>query len=661
MIDKSRKWLKFRIFIIFAVFIMMTVAISAKAYQLQILKNQRLSQLAERQHRKVISVVPKRGAIYDRNREEMAISIDVDSIYAEPIKISDSHKTARELSPILKMSEKELEGKLTVKRPFSWVSRRVSPDQAIKVKNLKLSGIGFVKEARRFYPNRETAGNIIGFAGLDSRGLEGLELQYNNYLKGETTSSVVERDALGRIILSHGLKQRDEQTGNDLVLTIDKTIQYIAEKELKEAVAKAKAKSGVIVAMNPKTGEILAIAIEPQFNPNIFWNYTSSFWRNRAITDCFEPGSTFKVFLAAAVLEEGIVSPKDTFYCENGSYNVAKRTIHDTHSYGWLSLQDIIKFSSNIGAGKIGEKLGKERLYEYIRKFGFGERTNIDLQGETPGQVRPTNEWSQIAINTISFGQGVSVSAIQLTSGLSAIANKGYLMKPYIVKQIVSPEGKIIKEFSPQVVRRVISEKTARDVTSIMKTTVLQGGTGTNASIDGYEVAGKTGTAQKPNPSLGGYFNDKYIALFMGFTPADDPNLAILVLIDEPKGVSYGGLVAAPVFKKVAEETLHYLGILPTQVVAQDNPTPSKILSKPKEPEGLKKDVAIKEEGTVKSEKFVMPNFTGMSIRQILRIIHDSKIDIRIIGSGRAVEQSLKPGSIINDGEKCWVKFQQPS
>ncbi|KAF0123280.1 MAG: cell division protein FtsI (penicillin-binding protein 3), partial [bacterium] len=606
-------------------------------------------------------VVSKRGVIYDRNREEMAISIDVDSICAEPIKISDAYKAAKELSPILKMSEKELAEKFTVKRPFTWVSRRVSPDQSIKVKNLKLSGIDFIKEGRRFYPNRETAGNIIGFAGLDSKGLEGLELQYDDYLKGETTYSVVERDALGRIILSHGLKQRDEQAGNDLLLTVDKTIQYIAEKELKEAVVKTKAKSGVVVAMNPKTGEILAIATEPQFNPNIFGKYPSSSWRNRAVTDCFEPGSTFKVFLAAAALEKGIVSQKDTFFCENGSYNVAKRTIHDTHSYGWLSLQDIIKFSSNIGAGKIGEKLGKERLYEYVRKFGFGERTGIDLPGETPGQIRPTNEWSQIAVNTISFGQGVSVSAVQLIRGLSAIANKGDLMKPYIVKQIVSPEGKIIKEFSPQVVRRVISEKTARDVTSIMKTTVLQGGTGTKASIDGYEVAGKTGTAQKPNPSLGGYFKDKYIALFMGFTPADDPNVAIVVLIDEPKGLFYGGDVAAPVFKKVAEETLHYMGILPTKIVAQDNPTPPKALSKPKGSDGLRKDADIKEEGTVKSEKFVMPDFTGMSIRQILRMIHDSKIDIRIIGSGRAVEQSLRPGSIVNDGEKCWVKFQQPS
>jgi len=660
MIDKSRKWLKFRVFIIFVVFIMMTVAISAKAYQLQILESQRLSQLAERQHRKVISVVPKRGVIYDRNREEMAISIDVDSIFAEPIKITDAYKTAKELSPILKMSEKELAEKFTVKRPFTWVSRRVSPDQSIKVKNLKLSGIDFIEEGRRFYPNRETAGNIIGFAGLDSRGLEGLELQYDDYLKGETTYSVVERDALGRIILSRGLKQRDEQAGNDLVLTVDKTIQYIAEKELKEAVVKTNAKGGVVVAMNPKTGEILAIATEPQFNPNIFGKYPSSSWRNRAVTDCFEPGSTFKVFLAAAALEKGIVSQKDTFFCENGSYNVAKRTIHDTHSYGWLSLQDIIKFSSNIGAGKIGEKLGKERLYEYVRKFGFGERTGIDLPGETQGQIRPPNEWSQISVNTISFGQGVSVSAVQLIRGLSAIANKGDLMKPYIVKQIVSPEGKIIKEFSPQIVRRVISEKTARDVTSIMKTTVLQGGTGTKASIDGYEVAGKTGTAQKHNPSLGGYFKDKYIALFMGFTPADDPNVAIVVLIDEPRGVSYGGLVAAPVFKKVAEETLHYLGILPTQVVAQSNPVSSKV---PAELSGHKdlENSDVKGKGAVESGGFVIPDFTGMSIRQILRMIHDSKIDIRIIGSGRAVEQSLRPGSIVNDGEKCWVKFQQPS
>ncbi|MFH2013075.1 MAG: penicillin-binding protein [Pseudomonadota bacterium] len=661
MNDKPRKWLNFRIVIIFMIFIMMTFAISSKAYQLQILQNKKLSKLAEKQHRRVLSIVPKRGAIYDCNREQMAISIDVDSIYAEPVKIKDAYRTAIKLSPILKVNTKELENKLTGKRSFTWVGRRVSPEQSLKVKKLGLDGIGFIKEARRFYPNRETAGNIIGFAGLDSKGLEGLELQYNDYLKGETTHSVVERDALGRIILSQGLNQGNEEAGDDLVLTIDKTIQYIAEKELKETVARTNAKSGTVVAMNPKTGEILAIANEPQFNPNIFGNYSPFFWRNRAVTDCFEPGSTFKVFVVAAALEDGVVSAKDTFFCENGSYVVAKRTLHDTHPYGWLNVQDIIKFSSNIGAGKIGEKLGKERLYENIRKFGFGERTDIDLPGETPGQLRPTNQWSQIAVHTVSFGQGVSVSAIQLISGLSAIANNGYLMKPYLVKQIISPEGKIIKESKPQIVRKVISEKTARQVVSFMKATVLQGGTATKAFIDGYEVAGKTGTAQKPNLISGGYSKGKYVSLFMGFTPADDPSIAILVLVDEPRGIYYGGEVAAPVFKKVAEETMHYMGILPANIVVQNNITPPKVFSKPKEPESLGKDTNTEEDVTDKPEKCIMPDFTGMSIRQILRIINNYNVDIRIIGSGRAIEQSLKPGSIINGGEKCLIKFQQPS
>lgn len=656
MTDKSRKWLKFRILVIFLVFILITITISARAYQLHVLKSEELSRLAKRQHERGISVVPKRGIIYDRNREELAISVDVDSVYAEPPKVTDAFEYARNLSPILKVSEEEITRKLTLKKHFTWIKRRITQDQSTRVNGLKLNGVNFVKEAKRFYPNREIAGNIIGFVGLDPEGLEGLELECDDYLRGRAAVSIAERDALGRIIFSHGLAQEGGLTGNDIILTIDKTIQYIAERELKEAIVKTRAKSGIVVVMDPGNGELLAIAVHPQFNPNIFWKYLPSAWRNRAITDSFEPGSTFKVFLVAASLEEGIVSPNDIFFCENGSYSVGKETIRDVHPHDWLSVKDIIKFSSNIGMSKLGERLGKEKFYEYIRKFGFGERTGIDLPGETSGLVRSPADWSRIAIDTISFGQGISVSAIQLITGLCAIANKGHLVKPYVVKQIVSPKGEVIKEFKPQIVRRVISEKTVRQVTSMLKSTVLQGGTGTVASMDGYEVAGKTGTAQKP--SSGGYSKDRYVASFMGFVPADDPEVAILVVIDEPDGDYYGGQVAAPVFKKVAEKTLYCLGVLPTKAVARGRPIPSRALTKNKGPQNLK----VKEgSGTIQSGRFVMPDFVGMSIRQTLRLMHGSKIDVRIIGSGKAVEQSLKPGSLVNAGGKCWIRFQQPS
>ena len=658
MTGKPRNWLKFRIIVIFAVFILIAIAISARAYQLHILKSEKLSQLAKKQRKRIIPLAPKRGVIYDRNREELALSIDVDSIYAVPPKVANIRKYAGKLSKILKMNEKKLRKRLDTDRSFIWIKRKVTQDQSKKVRNLKFDGIHFVKEARRFYPNREVAGNTIGFVGLDPEGLEGLELQYNDYLKGEAALSVIERDALGRIIFSHGSGQRHDLAGNDLVLTMDKSIQYIAEKELREAVVKAKAKSGIAIVMNPKNGEILAIAIHPQFNPNIFWKYTPSCWRNRAITDSFEPGSTFKAFLIAASLEGGAVSQNDIFFCENGSYSVFSNTIHDVHPHGWLNLKNVLKYSSNIGASKIGEKLGKKKYYEYIKKFGFGERTGIDLPGETAGSVRPPKNWSKIAIDTISFGQGISVTAIQLISALSVIANKGYLMKPYLVKQIVTPEGKVIKEFTSKTVRRVISEKTAGQVRSLLKTTVLRDGTGTMAYIDGYKVAGKTGTSQKADLSSGGYLKDMYIASFIGFVPADDPEIAILVVIDEPKGNYYGGQVAAPVFKKIAEKTLHYLGVLPTVVTAKSNSTPSKA---PAQNRRMKISHTKKNKRDVQSGKLIMPDLTGMSMRQVLRAMHASKIDIRIVGSGRAVSQSINPGNLINAGEKCWIRFQQPS
>ena len=652
------KWIRFRIFIILTVFIMASIAISVRAYQLHILKNKELSKLIEDQVKRVITVAPKRGVIYDCKREEMAISIDVASIYAQPSKVTSKREYARKLSRILKIKRKELTKKLSSDKSFVWIKRRVTPAQSKKVESLNLDGIHFLTEAKRFYPSREIAANVIGFVGMDSKGLEGLEFNYDKDLKGEATYSSVQRDALGRIIFGKRLKQRKNVMGNELILTIDKTIQYIAEEELRKAIRKTRAKSGTVVVMRPVTGEILAMAIQPQYNPNVFWNYKPSSWRNRAITDSFEPGSTFKAFLLAAVLEEGIVSQRDIFFCENGSYRVGKNIINDVHPHAWLTIRRIIQYSSNIGVSKVGERLGKEKFYEYIRKFGFGEKTNVNLPGETNGLVRSPNNWNKIDIDTISFGQGISVSAIQLITGLCTIANKGFLMKPYIVKQIISSDGKGIKEFKPHIVRRVITEKTARDVTSILQYTVREGGTGIKASIDGYKVAGKTGTAQKANPSSGGYYKNKYIASFMGFVPADDPELAILVVIDEPEGTQYGGEVAAPVFKACAEKTLNYMGVPPKSILVKGGPDRLKTRTVKK---GFKKQNIKEFIVPVKSKKFVMPDLMGLSMRQALKVLHGSNIDIKITGSGRAIKQSVRPGRSVSDGDKCWIQFQQPS
>ncbi len=558
---------KTRIIVIGFFFVICHLVILSRTFQLQVLSSEALKERAERQQRKTIILTPRRGRIFDSKGQELAVSVAVDSIYVQPKKILHRRAAARQLSPILRIPRKELLNKLSTDKPFVWLSRRISPSQSLRIKALGLKGIGFIRENKRFYPNRTLAGHLLGFAGLDSQGLEGLELKYDHLIRGEPETFLTERDARGHTISPQGGNHLRFSEGNDLYLTIHKGIQHIAERELKKATLATRAKSGVVIVTDPQTGEVLAMALQPEFNPNCFWRYRPSFWRNRAITDSFEPGSTFKAFLLAAVIEEAIAQPEDLFFCEKGSYEIGGNIIHDSREYGWLTLEQIIHFSSNIGAGKIGEKLGKEKFYQYITAFGFGERTGIDLPGEISGLVRPPRRWFQMALRTISFGQGISLSPIQLITALGAIANGGRLMRPFMVKKIVDPRGMVIHTTQPRVIRRVISPKTARIVTKILTGVVKKNATGWRAALDGYEVAGKTGTAQKADIINGGYSENKLMSSFMGFVPAKDPKLAILVIIDEPQGKANGGLIAAPVFKRIAEKALLILGTPPTNQI----------------------------------------------------------------------------------------------
>ena len=378
--------------------------------------------------------------------------------------------------------------------------------------------------------------------------------------RGREKEITVLKDALGRRF--EGARHPPLTEGNDVVLTIDRTIQHIAQKALEASVSEYGGESGMAIVMVPATGEVLALAHYPFFNPNNYQEFGRELWRNRAITDPFEPGSTMKMFSAAAAIDTGICSPSTIFYCENGEYRIGKNVVHDTKSHGWLSLQQIVKYSSNIGSVKMAEKLGARQLYEYLQRFGFGQRSGIACPGETTGSLSSFKKWSAIDTGAISFGQGVSVSAIQLAAAASAIANDGMLMKPMLVKAITDRKGRTLRTFSPQPVRRVVASHTAKTVRRILKTVITEGGTGVNAALEGYSVCGKTGTAQKIDES-GTYAKDRYLASFVGFAPADHPELTILVLVDEPKGQSYGGIVAAPAFRQIALETLSYLNIPP--------------------------------------------------------------------------------------------------
>jgi cell division protein FtsI (penicillin-binding protein 3) len=555
------KYIRLRILLVGVIFAMAFAAIGGKALLLQVYQGSWLSRKASDQVEDSLKAVGKRGTIFDRRGHAMAVSIDVTSIAIRPAQVKDSETAAKELARVLKRKPQEMKERLASRKPFVWLKRQATPKETEAVKQLRIPGIEFVSETSRFYPNRALAAHVLGFTGMDGKGLEGVEFFYDSHLRGADTSVKILRDAHGNGFQSEPPGDEDA-SGKNLVLTLDQNIQFTAETSLAEAVEKNRAKSGMAVVMAPRTGEILALALAPAFNPNAFDEVKKPLWRNRAITDPFEPGSTLKVFSAAAALEFANLSPKTTFHCENGAYRIGKNTVHDVHRYGMLSLQDIIKYSSNIGAVKISEKVGAEKLHHTLRLFGFGQKTGIDSPAETTGLLMPHKQWTDIDTAAISFGHGVSVSAVQLIAAFSAIANDGVLMRPRIVQAITDQQGQILQQFAPEEVRRVVSRQTAATLKEILQSVMLPGGTGTNAALDGYSACGKTGTARKIDEN-GTYSNDRHVASFIGFAPAENPQVAVLIVIDEPKAQIYGGAVAAPVFKKIVQTALNYLNVPP--------------------------------------------------------------------------------------------------
>jgi cell division protein FtsI (penicillin-binding protein 3) len=561
MTTTGSKRTRLRAGIIGALFLLALVGISAQAIRLHVFKGAWLSERAARQYEGAMVVQGKRGAITDRNGNPLAVSIDSPSIAAYPRQVTDREAAAKQLAGALGQPRREILKKLDPKRTFVWLKRQATPRQAEAVRTLGLKGVDFIAEHSRYYPSKTLAAQLVGFSGIDGQGLEGLEFYFNANLKGGEQEITVLKDALGRRFEGAGMPA-DLPGGNNVALTIDRTIQHITQKALETSVNQYKARSGIAIVMAPATGEVLALAHYPFFNPNSYREFGRESWRIRAITDPFEPGSTMKMFSAAAAIDSGVCSPSTIFFCENGEYRIGRNIVHDTKSHGWLSLQQIVKYSSNIGSVKMAEKLGSRQLHDYLRAFGFGSRSGIACPGETAGSLSSFKAWSAIDAGAISFGQGISVSAIQLITAASAIANDGVLMKPMLVKAITDRSGRTVTRYSPEPVRRVIASHTAATVRRILKTVITEGGTGVNAALDGYTVCGKTGTAQKIDES-GSYAKGRYLSSFIGFAPADHPEVAILVIVDEPTIQSYGGIVAAPAFRQIAMETMTYLNIPP--------------------------------------------------------------------------------------------------
>jgi len=628
---------KFRLGIAGGFFLLIFVTIALRAVQLQIIEGEKLKQLGERQHLKEWIVLPRRGTILDRSGEPLALSLEGKSVYARPHRIKDRQAVGRGLAEALGIDATEVIPKLASDKPFVWIKRQVTPKQAERVQALNLEGVGIYDEPNRYYPQGQLAGQAIGFVGLDSQGLEGVELHYDRYLRGESASPLVERDALGRRVLVHGVEGLQIPPGSDLQLTLDTSIQHLAERELEASVAKYRAKAGIAVVVEPFTGEVLALANYPLFNPNGFSRQSSQQRRNRAVTDSFEPGSTFKTILAAAALEEGVVGKEDLFYCEYGKYPFGGKTIHDTHEYGWLPFSKIIQYSSNIGVTKVAEKLGKDRYSKYIDKFGFGQPSGIDLPGEAAGAVRPAAKWAAIDLATHAFGQGISGTPTELVMPYGAVADGGFLMRPFIVKRAVAPDGRVLWENQPHVVRRVVSESTARMLTAILKGVVDEGGTGVMAGVEGFEVAGKTGTAQKPDPARGGY-SKKRIASFIGFVPADEPRLVMLVIVDEPETSVYGGTVAAPVFRNIAAASLQRQAVAPDKM--QSQPLPAAHRASAARVERRVERVPAREDGGLE-----VPDFIGLSLREAVAKARTLKIKVEMRGNGYVVKQAPLPGA----------------
>jgi cell division protein FtsI (penicillin-binding protein 3) len=551
-----------RIISIFLLLLLSLGGVAAKLFFLQIQQRDRLAERATKQYQRRLPIVSRRGTITDRAGRELAVSLKVLSVFAQPAAVEDPAATAKALAPILEQPTKDILARLTTDKPFVWIQRQLDPAKTEAITDLNLKGIGLYPESRRYYPRQELAAHVLGMMSLDDRGLEGLEHQYDDLLGGQPQFVAAQQDALGRVIFRQEEPERRAPVF-DLTLTIDEVIQYITERELQRAVERSRAKAGTAIVMDPWTGEVLALANQPTYDPNNYQKSGAAARRDRAVTDAFEPGSIFKAILAAGALEEGVIRPGDRFFGENGAIEVSGVTIRDHEKYGWLTVREILAHSSNVGAIKIGQKLGKSLYYHYISSFGFGSLTGLDLPGETPGLMRRPKSWSALSLSVLSLGQEISVTPVQIATAFSAVANGGNLVRPHVVHALKAQDGSLSREVDPGVIRRVISPETARTLLDMLRGAV-EDGTGKEAALEEYTVAGKTGTAQKMDPATGRYSHQKIVASFVGAVPAESPRLVILVLIDEPEALRWGGSIAAPTFREIARDALKYLQVPPS-------------------------------------------------------------------------------------------------
>lgn len=646
-----RPTLKRRVLVAAAFFVAWTMAIEARLVYLQVVQYEELSARAERQQSRTVTTPAKRGEILDRHGRVLAYSVDADSIYAVPTEVANAPAAAAALCDALEdctpRERETLVERLSRQRAFVYVRRHVSPLEARRVAALDLQGVGFMKENRRYYPKRELAAHVLGYVGVDNVGLSGLEASYDKTIRGQAGTLLIQTDARRR---GFGREERKPTTGATLELTLDEQLQYIVERELAVAMRDYRAEGGSVVVLDPRTGEILALANAPTFNPNVFNQSTAGMRRNRAVQDLYEPGSTFKLVTASAALEEGVIDPGDVIDVSAGSIRFGRRVINDMYRYGVLSFTDVMVKSSNVGAIRVGLDLGPERLGMYVSRFGFGRRSSPDFPGENPGIVWDPARLNDSAVASISMGYQVGVTPLQMAAAVSAVANGGHLVVPRIVRAAIRDGVRTPVE--PGVVRRVIDPGTAIELTRIMEA-IVERGTATLAQVPGYTVAGKTGTAEKL--INGRYSKTDHDASFVGFIPSVDPVLAVLVRIDTPRGQgrNTGGVTAAPVFSRIAEASMRHLGV-PPNVRAEPPVVVARRSSSPVTTASATMDLPnIVTVPSAQGGAPTLPNLRGLSARDAARTLARLGLVARLEGSGVVVHQTPAAGVPLQPGGVC--------
>ncbi len=621
-----------RLIQIFAVLSAWAIVVVARLVQVQIVRHDEYMYRALRQQERTLDLSPVRGAILDARGRVLAESVAAESIYADPQAIANRAAVAAKLAPILRVPARDIEARLKSDAGFVWIVRQVPLEIAQQVRRLGIAGVDFIEDHRRAYPRGPLAASVIGYAGVDGEGLAGVEHSFDSYVRGKPGRVTVLRDARRGMYLVGGEGLNRAIDGNDVVLTIDSVVQFITERALTKAVEKYRAAGGAAIVMDAHNGDILAMASVPTFDPNRFADFPPAAWRNRNVQEIYEPGSTFKIVTASAGIEEGVVTPSQILDCGNGAIQIADVEIHEHGGgrYSLMTFEDVMVHSSNIGTIRVALALGEKRLYDYVRRFGFGERTNVQLPGEATGLLRRLSRWSDVSAASISIGQEIGVTPVQLVRAIATVANGGIRVEPRVIDRVVDASGKTIYQPQGPEPKRVISERTAAVLNEILKSVVYRG-TGERAALPEHVVAGKTGTAQKA--IRGGYAADKFIASFGGYVPADRPRLVILIMVDEPKGEQYGGVIAAPAFREIAEATLHYLRVppsVPQRSIGLDTPLLAAFSQQPNP-----------------VSRAAVPDLTGLDARAAVARATAAGLLVEAVGSGVVTTQKPTAGEAL--------------